>query len=199
MLRAPPDSLCVCALGFRHNHDSMTLEDELARAAVAASRRGEVTGVLAAEPREGLRLYLVSLDGGEGPRWIVVDPEGGEIDRLEDVRSAASIVALSELAADVAGGGDLAALRQELVRLRVAEQVDTGEAETAADALERAIGVPPRVASPRYLDDVGAATAVLEQALGDVSSPFAAGLRAGSGAVDEFVRDVERGYALPLR
>jgi hypothetical protein len=177
----------------------MALDEELARAAAAASSRGEVAGVLAAEPRDGLRLYLVALNGGEGPRWIVVDSAGREVDRREDVRSAASIVGLCELAADVAGGGDLAGLRQELGRLRVAEQASTEEAESAADALERAIGVPPRVASPRYLDDVGAATAALEQALGTVSSPFAAALRAGSSSVDEFVRDVERGYALPLR
>lgn len=182
-----------------HNRDSMALDEELARAAAAASYHGEVAGVLAAEPRDGLRLYLVALNGGAGPRWIVVDAAGHAVDRREDVRSAASIVALCELAADVAGGGDLAGLRQELGRLRIAEQASTEKAERAADALERAIGAPPRVASPRYLDEVGAATARLEQALGTVSSPFAAALRAGSGAVDEFVRDVERGYALPLR
>jgi hypothetical protein len=183
-----------------HHPDSMTLEDVLARAAARAASRGEVTGVLAAEPREGLRVYLVALNTAAGTRWLVLDADGREVDRKEDVRSAASIVALCELAADVAGGGDLAALRQELARLRMVEQPEGIEAaESAADALERAIGAPPRVASPRYLDGVGAATAALEAALGDVSSPFAAALRSGSGAVDGFVRDVERGYALPLR
>ena len=178
----------------------MALDDDLAGAAAAASTHGEVTGVLAAEPRDGLRLYLVALDGGESRRWIVVDSEGRAVDRREDVRSAASIVALCELAADVAGGGNLAALRQELARLRVLEHADgIAEAEEAADALERTIGVAPRVASPAYLDSVGAATAALEGALGDLSSPFAAALRSGSPAVDEFVRDVERGYVLPLR
>jgi len=188
------------APAFVHNHDSMALDDELAGAAAAAASHGEVTGVLAAEPREGLRLYLVALDGGETTRWIVVDGEGRAVDRREDVRSVASIVALCELAADVAGGGNLAALRQELARLRVLEHTDgIAEAEEAADALERTIGVAPRVASPGYLDGVGAATTALETALGDLSSPFAAALRSGSPAVDEFVRDVERGYALPLR
>jgi hypothetical protein len=178
----------------------MALEEELVRAAGTAAAHGEVTGVLAAEPRDGLRFYLVALEAGESARWIVLDADGQDVDRHEDVRSVASIVALCELAADVAGGGDLAALRQELARLRVLERTDgVAEAEEAADALERAIGEPPRVASPVYLDAVGAATAELETALGDVSSPFAAALRAGSGAVNEFVKDVERGYALPLR
>ncbi len=178
----------------------MTLEDDLARAAAAAASHGEVTGVLAAEPRDALRLYLVALKGVEDTRWLVLDGDGREVDRKEDVRSVASIVALCELAADVAGGGDLAGLRQELARLRMVEQPEgIEEAENAADALEREIGAPPRVASPRYLDSVGTATAALERALGDVSSPFAAALRSGSGAVDGFVRDVERGYTLPLR
>jgi hypothetical protein len=72
------------------------------------------------------------------------------------------------------------------------------EAEEAALLLERIIGSPPRVASPTYLDEVGAATLTLERALGNVSSPFSEALRAGTGSVDEFVRDVERGYALSL-
>jgi hypothetical protein len=156
--------------------------------------------VLAAEPGGGRRLYLVALAEGEGTRWLVLDAEGRPLEGREEVRSAASIIALCELAADVAGGGDLAALRQELARLRIVERPDgIEEAEAAATKLERAIGEPPRVASPDYLDGVGAATAALEAALGDLGSPFAAALRAGSGAVDAFVRDVERGYALPLR
>jgi hypothetical protein len=156
--------------------------------------------VLAAEPGGGRRLYLVALAEGEGTRWLVLDAEGRPLEGREEVRSAASIIALCELAADVAGGGDLAALRQELARLRIVERPDgIEEAEAAATKLERAIGEPPRVASPDYLDGVGAATAALEAVLGDLGSPFAAALRAGSGAVDAFVRDVERGYALPLR
>lgn len=180
----------------------MPLEDELVHAAAAASAagHGEVAGVLAAEPREGRRLYLVALDGGDAARWLLVDGGGRTVECREDVRSAASIVALCELAADVAGGGDLAALRRELARLRVVEHSDgVAQAEQAADALERAVGRPPRVASPAFLDAVGAATAALERALGDLSSPFAAALRAGSGSVDAFVKEVERRYALPLR
>lgn len=178
----------------------MELAEELARAARAAEGHGEVTGVLAAEPSPGLRLYLVALGAGDGTRWLVLDPAGRVQHRREDVRAAASIVALCELAGDLAGGGDLAGLRQQLARLRIVENPEGIEAaEEAATALERVIGQPPRVASPAYLDDLGAATAMLERALGDHSSPFSAALRAGTGAVDEFVRDVERGYLVDLR
>ena len=45
---------------------------------------------------------------------------------------------------------------------------------------------PPRLASPAYLDENG-------------DPSFAEGIRAATGAVDEFVLDVERGYLLPLR
>ena len=108
-------------------------------------------------------------------------------------------VAMSELTADLAGGGDLEELRSQLSQLRMVEQPPgIEEAEAAALALERIIGAPPRVASPTYLDAVGTATLALEQTLGNVSSPFSEALRAGTGAVDEFVRDVERDYAVTL-
>jgi len=177
----------------------MPLEQELAGAAEAGSSYGEVAGVLAAEDAPGRREYLVALAGDDGNRWVVIDAAGQARDRLEEVRSVASIVALCELAGDLAGGGDLAALRQELARVRIAEGADVEAAEVAATELERAIGEPPRVASPAYLDQVGAAAAALEEALGDTASPFSAALRGGTGAVEEFVRDVERNYVLDLR
>jgi hypothetical protein len=180
---------------------AVPLDEELVEAAGRASQFGEVTGVLAAEPVPGRRDYLVALAGPDGgSRWIVVDAQGRPHDRHEEIRSVASIVALCELAGDLAGGGDLAALRQELERVRVVEGAASVErAEQAALELERVIGEPPRVASPAYLDEVGAAAAVLERALGDTASPFSAALRGGTGAVEEFVRDVERGYVLDLR
>jgi hypothetical protein len=55
--------------------------------------------------------------------------------------------------------------------------------------------VPPRVASPAYLERLGAATRALELALGNAGpSPFSAALKAGVGTVEEFVQDVLRGY-----
>jgi hypothetical protein len=178
----------------------MGLTEDLERIAAVASALGEVTGVLAAEPAGGRRVYLVALGEDDRRRWVVLDDDGQPVDRREDVRDAASIVAMCELAEDLAGGGDLEALRAHLTQLRIVENPPGIDgAEEAALALERTIGAPPRVATPAFLDDVGAATIALERALGDVSSPFAEALRAGTAAVDEFVRDVERRYPVPLR
>jgi hypothetical protein len=178
----------------------MALADDLARIAGVASSLGDVVGVLAAEPASGLRLYLVALGSEAERRWVVLDDAGVVVERRDDVRAAASIVALCELSAEVAGGGDLEQLRNRLIQVRMVEQPPgIEEVEAAALALERAVGSPPRLASPAYLDDVGAATLALERALGEVSSPFSEALRAGTGAVDGFVRDVESGYLTPLR
>jgi hypothetical protein len=178
----------------------MALADELDRIASLAAVHGDVSGVLAAEPDPGRRFYLVSLGSEPDRRWVVLDSEGAAIDRRDDVRDAASIVVMSELAADLAGGGDLEALRSQLAQVRLVEQpAGIEEAESAALELERVIGAPPRVASPAYLDAVGAATLQLEHALGEISSPFSSAIRSATGAVDEFVGDVERGYLLPLR
>jgi hypothetical protein len=178
----------------------MALADDLARIAGVAAAHGEVVGVLAAEPTGGVRVYLVALDNGGERRWLVLDDTGAVVDRREDVRETASIVAMSELSAELAGGGDLEQLRAQLLQVRMVEQAEGIEtAEAAALALEQAVGSPPRVATPAYLDEVGAATLALEQALGELASPFTEALRAGTGAVEAFVRDVERGYLTELR
>ena len=72
-------------------------------------------------------------------------------------------------------------------------------AEEAALALEHAIGAPPIVASAAYLDEVGAATRRLEEALGEHGSPFANALASSTGTVEAFVAEVEGRHALPLR
>ncbi len=177
----------------------MVPSEELERAAAVAAAHGRVTGVLAAEVRPGRRVYLVAY-GEEEPEWLAFDAEGAVLDRRDEVRDTASIVALCEVAADVAGGGHLDELRAELTRLKLVEQPPgIEEAEEAALALERTVGAPPRLASPAYLDAVGAATLQLERALGELRSPFAESLKAATGAVDEFVADVERRYKAPLR
>jgi hypothetical protein len=178
----------------------MALGDDLERIAGVASVHGEIAGVLAAEPASGTRLYLVAFEAGEERRWLVLDETGSIVGRRDDVRDAASIVAMCELAAELAGGGDLEQLRAQLVQVRMVEQAPgIEEAEAAALALEQAVGGVPRLASPAYLDEVGAATLALERALGEVSSPFSEALRAGTGAIDAFVGEVERGYLTDLR
>jgi hypothetical protein len=177
----------------------MTLSEDLARIAGAASAHGEVTGVLAAEPGQGRRLYLVALGSDESRRWVVLEDDGRPTERRDDVRDTASIVAMCELAADLAGGGDLEQLRAQLAQVRMVEQpAGIEEAEAAALALERVIGAPPRVASPAYLDEVGAAAIVLERSLGETASPFSTAIRSGAGTIEEFVQDVERGYLYDL-
>jgi hypothetical protein len=177
----------------------MALADDLVRVADAAGAHGPVLAVLAAEPAAGYRLYLVALGPEDARRWAVLDDEGSVVTRRDDVRDAASIVALCELAEDLAGGGDLERLRVQLAQVRMVEQPEgIEEAEDAALALERVIGAPPRVASPAFLDAVGAATLELERALGELSSPFSEAIRGAAGAVDQFVQEVERHYLVDV-
>ena len=177
----------------------MALEDDLGRIATSAAVHGQVTAVLAAEPASGLRRYLVALGDAAARRWLVLDDDGTVVAQRDEIRDTASIVAMCELAEDLAGGGDLEELRAELARVRIVEQPPgINEAEDAALALDRVLGAPPRLATPAFLDEVGAATVVLERALGETSSPFSAAIRGATGAVDEFVREVERDYGVTL-
>jgi hypothetical protein len=177
----------------------MGLEEDLVRIAGAATAHGDVTAVLAAEPASGMRRYLVALGEDVERRWLVLDDAGAVVTLRDEIRDTASIVAMCELAEDLAGGGDLEQLRVELARVRIVEQPPgIAEAEEAALGLERALGAPPRLATPAFLDAVGAATVALERALGETSSPFSAAIRGATGAVDEFVREVERDYAAEL-
>ncbi len=178
----------------------MALADDLERAAAAAAPHGEVSAVLAAEPAPGRRAYLVALGQGEARAWLVLDEACVPVTSREQAREVASIVVLCELAAELAGGGQLDELRVRLVQLRLTEQPDgIDAAEEAALALERAIGAPPVLASPAYLDGVGAATKALERALGEHASPFANALASTAGAVEAFVAEVEGRHVLPLR
>ena len=177
----------------------MALTDELEQAALAAARHGEVSAVLAAEPAGRGRLYLVAFGEEDARTWLVLDAAGEPVTDRELVREVASIVVLCELAEELSGGGRLDELRTELAQLRMTEQPPGIEAaEDAALELERVIGAPPRVASTAFLDDVGTATVALEQALGNLESPFASALRSSTGALDGFLEEVETRYELPL-
>jgi len=178
----------------------MALVDELEQAAVAAAAHGPVSAVLAAEPLRLGRSYLVALGQDEQRRWLVLDTGLQPVETREQAREVASIVVLCELAGELAGGGALAELRAQLAELREAESPPGLEqAEAAIVALEEAIGAPPLVASPGYLDEIGAATRALEAALGDLSSPFASALASASATVEAFVAEVDACHVLPLR
>jgi hypothetical protein len=177
----------------------MGLADELGQAAEAAASFGTVSGVLPAEPA-GRRFYLVAVGEGESPEWVVLDDAFSPVRERTTIREVASIVVLCELAAELAGGGQLEELRARLAELRMTEQPPGIEAaEAAALELERTLGAAPVVASPAYLDAVGAATKKLEEALGDQASPFATSLAASSGTVEAFVAEVEGRQPTSLR
>jgi hypothetical protein len=176
------------------------LSEELEQAAAAVSSRGEVSAVLAAEPASGRRAYLVAFGEGDDRTWLVLDAALHPVADRERVREVASIVVLSELAGELAGGGQLEELRTKLAEVRITESPPgIEEAEVAALELERAIGAPPIVASPAYLDAVGARTRALEEALGEQGSPFASSLAASSGTVEAFVAEVETRHLVALR
>ena len=177
----------------------MTLAGELERIA-------ETTGadaVLAAEPHVGERVYVCAFEEADGGRtWLALDREGVAISERQRVRDAVSIVALCELAEEIAAGGDLDELRSQLAALRVTENpAGIEEAEEAALTLQRVLGAPPMLATPARLDQIGAATRTLEVALGGVmqGSPFAAAMKGASEVVEALFADVAGSYRLPLR
>ena len=183
---------------------AVALRDDLDRAAAAAARFAgageELTGVVPAEPEPGERTYLCAFAAGEERAWLVLDDLGQPVTSRDAVRRTVSITAMCELAEESAGGGELGELRERLVAIRLTEAPEgIEEAEEAALALEQAIGAPPRLAEPAYLDRVGAATRRLEEALGPTSgSPFAEAMRSGLGTVEELTHDVESHYKRPL-
>jgi hypothetical protein len=174
----------------------------VAQAAQAFAEPGEkLAGVVATEAAPGERRYLCAYRRGDERSWLVLDDSAQPVTDRAGVRRAASIAGTCELAEESAGGGELDALRERLVALRLTENpLGIEDAEEAALALQQVIGSPPRVAEPAYLDRVGVATRRLEQALGNPGgSPFAEAMKAGMDAVDEFARDVESQYKLTLQ
>jgi hypothetical protein len=178
----------------------VALADDLERAAAAASGHGPVSAVLAAEPAPGRRAYLVALGEDDRREWLVLDRGLAPVVERERVREVASIVVVCELAGELAGGGQLEELRTQLAQVRLTEQPEGIEAaEEAALALERAIGAPPLLASPAYLDEVGTAARALDAALGEAASPFAKALASSSATIEAFVAEVESRHKVPLR
>jgi len=182
----------------------MALVDELERIADAAAAHAapseRVTGIVAAEPLGGPRVYLVAYESAEARSWLALDMEAQPVGSRATVREAAQLAALCEVAEETAGGGDLPSLRARLAEIREQEApAGIEEAEAAAAALAGALEPEPRIATTDYLDRLGAASRRLEQALGDdAGSPFATALQQAVPAVEELAADVERNYKGPL-
>lgn len=178
---------------------AMTLAEELERIALGVG----ADAVLAAEAQPGERVYVCAFEEADGGRtWLAVDEAGEAISDRQRVRDAVSIVALCELAEETAAGGDLDELRSQLAALRVTESPPgIEEAEAAVLALQHVLGVPPTLATPGRLDEIGAATRKLEVALGGITqgSPFAAAMKGASEVVEALFADVADSYRIPLR
>jgi len=173
------------------------LTDDLERIATAAQALAgpaeRVSGVLAVEPQPGFRLYLCAYDSGA---WVVLDDACRALTEERLVRDAAQLAGLCEVAADIAGGDDLAQLR---VRLRELAETDApegiDEAEAAAAAVADALAEEPRVATTAFLDELGARSRRLEHALGtDSVSPFGTAVQQALPAVEELAANVVRNY-----
>jgi hypothetical protein len=193
----------------------MALDADLERIAAAARRHAEpgeeLAGVIAAEPEPGRRVFLCAFEG-EARTWLALDEDERPVEDRALVRAAVSIAALCELAEESVASGGLGELRAELERLRPTERsaeatpgsslpTTTGiaEAQEAALELARTLQPAPRLASPAYLDAIGAAARRLERALGDAAlSPFAEAMKASSGVVEELALDVLGCYKLAL-
>lgn len=183
----------------------MTLLGDLEGIATAVASHapadGEVSAVLAAESTPGLRAYLCAFETLDGERsWLVVGEAGDPVLERRDIRDVVAISALCEIAEESAVGGDLDELLSQLVALRLTENPEgIDEAEDAVRSLQRTIGTPPQLATPARLDEIGAATRRLEQALDPAApSPFTAALKSAQGTIDELLKEVEATYRTEL-
>jgi len=118
--------------------------DELAHAAGA---HGEVSGVLAAESAGGEAAYLVSYGEDDAREWLLLDGRARPVADRARVREVASLVAMCEVAAELAGADDEA---------RVASPAYLDEVATA---------------------DLGAATGVVDAFISEVEARYKLPLR----------------------
>ncbi|MGN6378090.1 MAG: hypothetical protein ACTHNU_04000 [Gaiellales bacterium] len=153
----------------------MSLERDLERAEAAAeshARAGErVAAVMPAEPTPGLRVYLAAFESGHDLEYMLLDEDGVPVADLRLVRDAVSVIALSERAEEVSAAvsADVIAGRFDELAGRLAKE-DAGASQAARDVAGAAREVASvadgvRLATPAYLDEVGAVAAALGAAL----------------------------------
>jgi hypothetical protein len=85
----------------------VALADDFSRAAEAAaafaSPSERVAAVLAAEPADGLRVYVCSYEADGERSWLALDGNDAALTSRSLVREAVSLVALCEIAEEAAG------------------------------------------------------------------------------------------------
>jgi hypothetical protein len=182
----------------------MALSDDLRRIAdvgvAYAAPDEELSAVIPTEAADGERVYLCAFTAGERKSWLALDAGGAPVHDRRVLRDAVSIAAICELAEETAGGGHLDELRAQLAALRETEAPGgIDEAERAVAELELVVGDELRVASPGYLDEIGAATRRLERALDEQGgSPFSEAMKQAGLTIDGLAADIESHYKLEL-
>ena len=167
----------------------MALDDDLARIAALAAAHGTGRRASLQQSRRPGCVGISSPSARDGCRRAgsCSTTPGSRSTRRGDVRDTASIVAMCELAEELAGGGDLE-------QLRVAARAGAHGRAAAGDRGGRGGGARARADDrrarhesrrPRISTSVGAATVVLERALGETSSPFSTAIRGATGAVED--------------
>ena len=140
--------------------------EQIARDARTYADDGEeLAAVIPAEPAHGVRVFLCAFSAGDEERSWIALRPDGE-----------------------------AVVDRSLLRDAVSIAALCELAEDYADGVD-AIEEPPRVASPAYLDAVGAAARRLEEGPG---SRFTEGMKQGSIAVEGLAAEVEGRYKVEL-
>jgi hypothetical protein len=171
--------------------------ERIAAAAVAHAEGADLSGILAAEPASGTRIYVCAFEAADGVRsWLALDDAGVPVASRRHVREAVTVAALCEVAEESAFPGDLDELRAQLVALRITERPEgIDEAEAAALALQRILGAPPHLASPARLDEIGQAVRRLELALDPTApSPFTSAMQGAVDVAEALWGDVAAAY-----
>ena len=154
----------------------MSLERELEAAAGAARAHaaagGPVLAVMAAQPGRSERVYLVALGHGDDHAYVALDAALAPIADRRLVRDAVVMLGLAERAEEASIALHADQLEEEFAAAQDAlEQAGrTQQAAAAADVREAltalsAAAQGPRVATPEYLDRLGAASGRLAVAL----------------------------------
>ena len=85
-------------------NDELQAIAEIARAHAADEE--ELAAVIAAEPAEGVRVYLCAFAAGEERSWLALNAGGRPVADRSLLRDAVSIAALCELADELSGSPD---------------------------------------------------------------------------------------------